>query len=310
MTHYNFVTLFDSLFLPQAVALYRSLERHCQQFTLWAITMDKEAQEVLGRLELQHLKIIPLVDIETEGLLGVKQSRTRGEYCWTVTPFAPAAVFDSDPTIDCVTYLDADLWFTKSPSHLIDPFLSGDASVMITEHAYAPWRDLTTTSGRFCVQFISYRRVGSSEVVEWWQDRCIEWCFARVEGGRFGDQKYLDDWPERFGQLIQIAHPNSACQGPWNCERFPYSEAVFYHFHGLRLAKQGRIALGANVIPVPTWDNIYLPYLEDLRTAISDLSQFGFTPRPQIDHVKPVRTLFSRLKPYIKVAYTMFRPSL
>lgn len=310
MTHYSFVTLFDSLFLPQAVALYRSLERHCQQFTLWAITMDKESQEVLGRLKLHHLKIIPLEDIETERLLEVKQSRTRGEYCWTVTPFAPTAVFDSDPNVDCVTYLDADLWFTKSPSHLIDPFLAGEASVMITEHAYAPWRDLTAISGRFCVQFISYRRDGSSEVVEWWQDKCIEWCFARVEEGRFGDQKYLDDWPERFGRLIQIAAPNSACQGPWNCERFPYSEAVFFHFHGLRLAKRGRIALGASVIPAPTWENLYRPYLAALRNAISELEQSGHPPAAQAEVGNSIRLLGAKFKPYLKAARATLFPKL
>lgn len=310
MAHYSFVTLFDSLFLPQAVALYRSLERHCQQFTLWAITMDKEAQEVLGRLELRHLRVIPLQDIETENLLEVKHSRTRGEYCWTVTPFAPAAVFDLDPTIDCVTYLDADLWFTKPPSQLIEPFLAGDASVMITEHAYAPWRDLSATSGRFCVQFISYRRSGSSEVIKWWQDRCIEWCFARVEDGRFGDQKYLDDWPERFGSSVQILNPSSACQGPWNCERFPYSEAVFYHFHGLRLAKRGRIALGASVIPVPTWENLYLPYLRALKSAVSELEQSGHLPAVQAETSNPIWALLSRYKPYLKAIRATIRPKL
>ena len=50
MEHY--VTLFDSLFLPQGLALHISMERHLKDYTLWILCVDDQAHEILSKLNL------------------------------------------------------------------------------------------------------------------------------------------------------------------------------------------------------------------------------------------------------------------
>ena len=88
MEHY--VTLFDSLFLPQGLALHASMERHAAPYTLWVLCIDDAAHEVLTSLRLPNLKLLALSQLETPELLAIKPGRSRGEYCWTLTPFGCA----------------------------------------------------------------------------------------------------------------------------------------------------------------------------------------------------------------------------
>jgi hypothetical protein len=245
----HFVTLFDSNFLPMGMCLHASLLEHAQPFHLWILCMDELVEQQLRQLALPHVSLIPLQEVETDALLGVKNGRTRGEYCWTLTPFTPQFVFDRDQAVKRVTYLDADLFFFDSPNILLKELEESGKDVLITEHAYAPEYDQTVTSGRFCVQFMTFRRtVGGLKVMEWWQERCLEWCFNRVEEGKFGDQKYLDDWPERFASEVHVLRQVEKTLAPWNVKYLTQNQPndfkpVMYHFHSLRLVSPRRVLL-------------------------------------------------------------------
>ena len=290
MEHY--VTLFDSGFLPQALALHASMQRHVRAHCLWMLCVDERAHELLERLALPNVRLMRLADHETPELLAVKPGRGRGEYCWTLAPFAPRFVMQCDPSAQRVTYLDADLWFRRHPGRLFDEFDASGAGVLITDHGYAPEHDLSAVSGQYCVQFMVFHRERGETVRRWWQERCLEWCFARLEDGKFGDQKYLDDWPERFGPQVHVLSDQALTQSPWNMTRFPYSQAVLYHFHGLRIAPGRRIDL-APIHPIPpvVLENIYEPYLVDLVGALRRLAALGFEAPPQTAALGPLGLL-------------------
>ena len=167
MEHY--VTLFDSLFLPQGIALHTSMERHVKDYTLWILCVDDQAHEILSKLNLPNVRLLQLSKLETADLLTVKPLRTKGEYCWTLTPFAPRFVFEADVNVTRVTYLDADLWFRKNPAAIFREFESSGKQVLITDHAYAPQYDQSATSGQYCVQFMSFNRDGCEFVRKWWE---------------------------------------------------------------------------------------------------------------------------------------------
>ncbi len=280
MEHY--VTLFDSFFLPQGLALHMSMERIMDDYTLWILCVDDRSHEVLSAIDLPRVRLLRLSELETKNLLRVKAQRTKGEYCWTLTPFAPRFVFEVDPEVSRVTYLDADLWFRKHPRAIFREFEASGKKVLITDHAYAPENDNSAMAGYFCVQFMTFVR--EAEVVrKWWEDRCIEWCHAWYEEGKLGDQKYLDDWPERFPVDVHVLEDQGLAMGPWNATRFPYGRAIFYHFHSLRIASDRRVDLGSvPLLPTPIVENIYKPYLRDIRAAVGVLKSHGFDSRPQV----------------------------
>lgn len=274
MEHY--VTLFDSLFLPQGLALHMSMERHVKDYTLWILCVDDEVHGVLTMLNLPNVRLLQLSKLETKELLRVKPTRTRGEYCWTLTPFAPRFVFEADPSVARVTYLDADVWFRKHPAPIFREFDASGKHVLITDHAYAPEYDQSATSGQYCVQFMTFTREGGEAVRSWWEERCIEWCYAHFEDGKFGDQKYLDDWPERFMGSVHVLNDKELALAPWNATRFPYGRSVFFHFHELRIAAANRVNIGPYSLPKPLVEFIYKPYLVDLRRSTQILGQVQF----------------------------------
>ena len=291
----HFVTLFDLLFLPQGLALHRSMERHTGMYTLWILCIDDAVHDVLTKLKLPNVQLLKLSLLETKELKQIKPGRTSGEYCWTTTPFALKFVFDSEPSVGRVTYLDADLWFRKSPVPIFKEFEKSGKNVLITDHAYSPEYDLSEKSGQYCVQFTTFTREGGETVRKWWEERCIEWCFDRYENGKFGDQKYLDDWPERFPEQVHVLSNQGWTLAPWNANRFPYNNGIFWHFHGLRLTEKHSkpmVQLTTEYsIPSITKKQIYEPYLDDLSAVIEIMKSHGVQPRLQ----QKYRT-FGRLK--------------
>lgn len=281
MEHY--VTLFDSLFLPQGLALHMSMERHLKDYKLWVLCVDDEVHGVLNKLSLPNICLLQLSKLETEELKLVKPTRTKGEYCWTLTPFAPRFVFEADSAVQRVTYLDADVWFRKNPEAIFHEFDISNKNVLITDHAYAPEYDQSAVSGQYCVQFLIFNRLGGESVRKWWEDRCIEWCFGRAEDGKFGDQKYLDDWPIRFGEMVHILNSKEWTQAPWNATRYPYSQGIIYHFHGLRIIDKNKIDIGmAYKLPKVLIENVYNGYIIDLSESKKILNTVGFSIRSQL----------------------------
>jgi hypothetical protein len=296
----HFVTLFDSLFLPQGLALHASMQRHLKQFTLWILCVDDETHCVLQALQLANVRLLQLSHLETSDLLKVKTQRTKGEYCWTLTPFAPRFVFETDLAVSRVTYIDADLWFRKDPLKIFQEFEASGKQVLITDHGYAANYDETALSGQFCVQFIIFERHGGELVRRWWEARCIEWCHARVEDGKFGDQKYLDVWPDLFKDKVHVLENKEWTLAPWNAVRFPYGNSVIYHFHGLRIISENKVTFGQYEIPRQVAHNIYEPYLVDLRAAREALITVGHKVKLQAKSEYFLFPMLRRLKEFLR----------
>ena len=269
----NFCTIFDSNFLPIGLTLARTLRQHCGQSLLWVICLDQKVYEQLVKLNLPQIRPVSLAKVETEALLAVKSKRTRAEYAWTLTPFACDVVFKLAPDVKRATYVDADLGFFDSPMYLIDEMVQANKDVLITEHAFAPEYSQGIKHGRFCVQFMTFNNTPlARSVMQRWQQQVLEWCYARLEKGRFGDQMYLDTWPKEHAQVVHILKHSQRTLAPWNVSYIAQTQGkldpVFYHFHGLRFITPDKIRLFTGYRINSQARERYDQYLVQLRQSV------------------------------------------
>jgi hypothetical protein len=275
---FNFCTLFESNYLTRGLALYYSLEKYCPDFHLYIFAFDDKCYDLLKKLKLEKATIISLKEFEDDELLRVKPSRTSAEYCWTSTSSTILFVLQKYK-VDMCTYLDADIFFYSSPKPIFDEL--GAKSILITEHRYSPQYNKEVKSGKYCVQFITFKNDENGlKALKWWRERCIEWCYARYEDGKFGDQLYLDDWTERFEGVHVLQHLGGGIAS-WNVQQYNFSlqdnrligienqsgkkfEVIFYHFHYLRFFTNGKVELGRRVLTQNVIDIFYKPYIREL----------------------------------------------
>lgn len=273
-----------------------SLARHCKDFQLFIFAFDQVCYDALQRLNLRNVTVIRLSQFEDKELLSVKPKRSRAEYCWTCTPSVILYVLEKY-NVDMCTYLDADIYFFASPKSLLKEI--NDKAILITEHRFTPAHDRTETSGKYNVQFLSFRNnTEGVAALKWWRKKCIASCELKPEEKKCGDQKYLDDWLTRFEKVHVLEHLGGGV-APWNVQQYQITQAnskiygkehtsgkvfelIFYHFHGLKMTKTGGLQLSGSEYRIEreVVEHIYAPYvfhLEKVKTKMLSID-FQFDP--------------------------------
>ncbi len=265
--------------------MYESLKKRSDGFHLYIFAFDDKSYELLQKLNLDFVTVVSLQEFEDEELLALKDSRSIGEYCWTCTPSVIKYSIQKYNLESC-TYLDADLYFFSNPSCLIKEM--GSKSVLITEHRYTKKYDQSSTSGIYCVQFMTFKNDHNGmNILNWWQKACNEWCYARFENGKFGDQKYLDDWLVRF-EGVHVLQNLGGGIAPWNMQKYDFVknnnelqalvkgnnttfEVVFFHFHNFKLVDSQLYALTDYQLFDDCKSLVYQPYIEHLQIVDQDI---------------------------------------
>jgi tetratricopeptide (TPR) repeat protein len=241
-----FCTYFDRNYLIKGITLINSLNHHStQEIQIYAICLDEITRLILNKLALPNTYIIALHDIELRDtpLLEAKRNRSLVEYYWTLTPTIILRILEKYSFIDVLTYLDADLFFYASPDPIWEEF--GSSSVLIHEHRFSPEQAFLQKYGKYNVGLLCFRNDANGlEVLKWWRARCLEWCYAKLENGKYGDQLYLNNWPKKFSGVVVLQNIGAGV-APWNHIQYEFSKnengnifvngspLVFYHFHSL-----------------------------------------------------------------------------
>lgn len=247
--HY-FCTYFDSHYLARALSLIDSLAQHCPSFRIYALCLDDNCCEHIARAGNPNVIPVALCDLESAvpALLAAKAKRSRLEYYYTAGPSFIHYVINRDADIDLITYIDADLYFFSDPEPLFAAL--GEHSIGVIGHHLPEFRRKPRIwQGVFNVGWINFRRDQNGlACLDWWKDRCLEWCYERYEDGKYADQLYLNQWPDLFDGFYEFEH-HGANVAAWNASDYRFSmrngrvyvdddPLIFYHFHGFKKISQ------------------------------------------------------------------------
>ncbi|MCD4652618.1 hypothetical protein K8T06_01640, partial [bacterium] len=198
----------------------------------------------VAALGKNHVVPLGLPDIERAypELLDLKHHRSKLEYYYTCGPCYIKYLTENFTEIDIITYLDADLYFYGDPKQLFNDFKSHSIGVMAH---HIPELRVNQWQGIYNVGWISFRMDRDGETcLETWRKQCVDWCFEKYEGGKYADQLYLDEWPDKYVGFHEFVH-RGANLAAWNVGDFKYfykdgkvyvdqDLLIFYHFHGFK----------------------------------------------------------------------------
>lgn len=281
-----FCTLFDSNYLDKGITLYHSMVRNMPNFRLYVFAFDDKCYEILKKENLPNLIPISLQEFETEDLLKVKQERTSAEYCWTCSPWVIKYVLDNYDERIC-TYIDADMKFFYSPQVVFDEMKERNASIIIVPHRFKSdeeEREAHNKVGSYCVEFNTFVKDNNGlKALNWWAERCLEWCYYAVPGTTewYGDQKYLNVFPERFKGVMVCDHYGVGL-APWNINLVDYDNEnndvinvkvkktgevfpiVLFHFENVSFVTKHILNASSRTSSKKLYKAIYESYIKDL----------------------------------------------
>lgn len=320
---YTFCTLFDKNYIYRGLALHDSLIQTGIDFELYVLCLDSDTYQLLTQLQLSNIRLLSLAEVEDEAVLRAKANRTRVEYYWTLASVLTLYILQSQPGTDHLAYVDSDVFFFSSPELLYREL--GDGSVLIIRHNYSPeLRYLEQRSGVYNVGLVWFRNNAEGlACLTRWRDDCLAWCYNRLEAGKFGDQMYLDSWPNTYPG-VRVLKTLGGGVAPWNVAQYavrmlngilevaPGQPIIFFHFHTLRILGLGQYVphSAAYRFKPEVYNYIYGPHFQSLDRVISTVqerqpkSTFGFNQREGL-----FIRMRDRLKRYaVQLYFKIFTP--
>jgi hypothetical protein len=300
MANRVYCTYFDHIYLSRGLALYRSLQRHAPGSRLWVLCLSDACHHALVALDLPDVVPVRLSDFEAAdpGVAATRAHRSIIEYYFTCSPAWMLFVLEREPDAEWVTYLDGDLFFFKSPAPIYDEL--ENASVAIIPHRYTPKLDKLRKFGTYNVGWVGARNDANGiAAIQWWRNKCIDWCHDYVDGGRFADQGYLDFFSDKF-ERVKVIENIGANLAPWNIGNYSIGfdgdsvlidathPLIFFHFQGLRTGLGWFIFNSHRVYRAPfsrqVRNHVYRPYVEELLAIEKSVA-----PVLQVSEARPQR---------------------
>ncbi len=249
---------------------------------------DDIAYNIFRKLNYKNIKIYHPTEFENKELLKVKASKVkRYEYYWACNPFITRKVLLEQDT-DFISSCDCDLMFFQSPEVIFKELGNADVLIQPNNFSFQFVNDFVRV-GYYCTSFQCFRKNrNSKKILDWWHKRTMEWCSSKFEDGKFGEQKYLDDWRTRFKKVRELVNVGTNA-APWNIQKYDITKKndqillndsyplVYYHYHSFRMnLKNYRYIITGdrhNDYPIsPEVERIiYRPYIKLLRETIKEL---------------------------------------
>lgn len=276
----GFCTILSKYRIYQGILLCRSLIYNQKKSSIYVLCIDNETYSILSRLNMERVTLINSNQIEDDLLVAIKNQRQLNEYCWTLKPFLIEYILNHFPNLGSVTYIDGDVCFFNDPFPVCNELIS--SHILLSRHDFLdPHQNVADICGTYNSGYIVFKKSRvSSEALNWWKRQCYEWCFDKAEGGRFGDQKYLDMLSVIIDGVSAIKTPGVNI-APWNDERYGFhvrdgkvyvngDKLICYHYSGFRIVDHDLFALvlgNRQLIPA-----VHGPYVHLLKSIINEVN--------------------------------------
>ncbi len=291
----SYCTLFDSVYADKGLVMLNSIRQHNFSSPIYVLCMDEMCRKIISGESIEKVFPINLSEFLDDDLIGIRDRRTKGEFCWSCTGKLIKYVIDNYDCDSC-TYLDSDLFFYDDPEILVDEMIGNHCSVQVVPHRFPNtrrWRLTETTSGKNCVQFNTFSREENSlNLLNIWIGQCIEKC-DRHSGG---DQIYTSNWGNY--SFVYASLNDGAGLAPWNIENYKSSKnknrflrrsdsqeftPIFYHFAGIeyldRYVVDIHIRNKFSRVDSRLIEMLYVPYLLEIEKMKSKLEkEYGILP--------------------------------
>jgi len=285
-----YCTYFDHNYLRKGLALYLSLQRCSRpgQVVLAVLALSERCEQLLARLALPGLVVLPLRQLEAAEprLLQAKANRRLVEYYFTLTPWLIQAALQAVPAAGRATYLDSDLYFFSSPQPLWQEI--GAAPMAFVEHRFSSGYLENSQYGRFNVGWNTFDRSPvAQQALQWWAERCLEWCYDRVEGEKFADQGYLTQLERQFAGVHVLGYPGINL-AEYNLDNLQLSlsaaepsanglPVIYWHMHCLFEQADGsfKTVLRPDLMQHPVIGWAYQHYVQRLQWITARLQGLG-----------------------------------
>ena len=244
----DFLTVTSSGYADMSLALAISLKDNCERpFRLWVSCTDEESFQQIDALKHESLRPFLFPGIPDSGVAELSRKYAIPELCYASKGFAIKHLFNWG--VSKLLYVDSDMCCFSDPTVIFERDLS-DCSILLTPHFHVS-ESYKSKYGKFNVGFIGLRNDGySNKFLDWWCGKCRDECRIDLSEGLYIDQKYVDEVPEKFGN-VKIAEEPGYNAGHWFLEKSGYkinleqktvdsSRLIFNHFSGFRVTEDLR----------------------------------------------------------------------
>jgi hypothetical protein len=314
-------TLCSANYLAHAKTLGDSLREHDPDYHFVIGLVDRLPKEL--KASYWHpCELIPVEDLGIPTFEAMAQKYSMVELNTAVKPFYMKHLYQRDPSVEAVIYLDPDVLVCASLKSLADKLRTHN--IIVTPHS-CTFDDTQTnifyeigmlSTGIYNLGFIATSRSDTTfAFLNWWQKRLENYCYYRAGTGMFVDQIWLTLAPLYFADIyVEKDFGYNVCY--WNHFERHLSQVngqyfvngqhalVFYHFSSYDPARPEFIATRAasrttSFSERPDLKPIYDDYRNRLMTrgctTISSLKcSFGRKPPSRATKMKKLVANFLR----------------
>tara|TARA_R110002167_G_scaffold355499_1_gene569876 strand:+ start:1067 stop:1915 length:849 start_codon:yes stop_codon:yes gene_type:complete len=240
----NLCTVSDINYLHQGLALYDSLNKTSNKFTLHYLCLDNSAYDIISKIG-PHIKAYHIDKFLAENpeLVRIKNNNY-SYFCWLLASYFSNKLL---PKYDSITYIDSDIFFHRDIQLIFDEV--GSRDVGIFRHRQFPL-DIPVAEGSYNVGVVHFKNTEAGQkTLAWWTDAVLNKKYPEL--ATCGDQKYLDHFPN-ICESIYIDE-NIGHGAPWQWQMYEIlddnkivwegatQDLVFTHFSSFKLTQTSYI---------------------------------------------------------------------